>query len=132
MDGVLVLGIDDTIERRWDKRIVARGIYRDAVRPSDSHFGKTSGKTSGLRWLSLMLLVNIPWANWVWALPFLTVLAPSERYHQTHNQRHKTSLTWTRQMLTQVRRWSPHRAIVLVADGSFSALASTTNQLEGE
>jgi hypothetical protein len=112
------MGIDDTIERRWGKRIAARGIYRDPVRSSDSHFVKTSG----LRWLSLMLLVDISWANWVWALPFLTVLAPSERYHQTHKQRHKTLLTWARQMLTQVRRWSPHRAIVLVADSSFAAL----------
>jgi hypothetical protein len=57
--GVLVMGIDDTIERRWGKRIAARGIYRDPVRSSDSHFVKTSG----LWWLSLMLLVNIPWAK---------------------------------------------------------------------
>lgn len=34
--GVLVMGIDDTIERRWGKRIAARGIYRDPVRSSDS------------------------------------------------------------------------------------------------
>ena len=55
-NGTLVMGIDDTIERRWGKRIAARGIYRDPVRSSDSHFVKTSG----LRWLSLMLLVEIP------------------------------------------------------------------------
>lgn len=112
------MGIDDTIERRWGKRIAARGIYRDPVRSSDSHFVKTSG----LRWLSLMLLVDIPWANRVWALPFLTVLAPSERYHQTRNQCHKTLLIWARQMLTQVRHWIPQRVIVLVADSSFAAL----------
>ena len=116
--GVLVMGIDDTIERRWGKRIAARGIYRDPVRSSDSHFVKTSG----LRWLSLMLLVEIPWAQRVWALPFFTVLAPSERYNQTRKQRHKTLLDWARQMLTQVRRWVPQRAIVLVADSSFAAL----------
>lgn len=40
--GPLVMGIDDTIERRWGKRIAARGIYRDPVRSSDSHFVKTS------------------------------------------------------------------------------------------
>ncbi len=45
--GTLVMGIDDTIERRWGKCIAARGIYRDPVRSSDSHFVKTSG----LRWL---------------------------------------------------------------------------------
>ena len=66
--GPLVLVIDDTIERRWGPRISARGIYRDAVRSSDSHFVKTSGS----RWLSLMLPVKIPWAERVWVLPFLT------------------------------------------------------------
>lgn len=116
--GVLVMGIDDTIERRRGKRITARGIYRDPVRSSDSYFVKTSG----LRWLSLMLLVDIPWAQRVWALPFFTVLAPSERHDQSHGHRHKTLTDWARQMLTQVRRWLPHRAIVLVADSSFAAL----------
>jgi hypothetical protein len=117
-DGVLVMGIDDTIERRWGKRIAARGIYRDPVRSSDSHFVKTSG----LRWLSLMLLVQIPWAQRVWALPFLTVLAPSERYNEIQGHRHKTLTDWARQMLTQVRRWIPNQAIVVVADSSFAAL----------
>ncbi len=112
------MAIDDTIERRWGRRIAARGIYRDPVRSSDSHFVKTSG----LRWLSLMLLVPIPGANRVWALPFLTVLAPSERYHKLLGHRHKTLLDWARQMLSQVRRWLPQRAIVLVADSSFAAL----------
>lgn len=81
--GVLVMDIDDTIERRWGKRIAARGIYRDPMRSSDSHFVKTSG----LRWLSLMLLVHIPWAQRVWALPFFTVLAASERYHQARSNK---------------------------------------------
>ncbi len=115
--GPLVMGIDDTIERRWGKRIAARGIYRDPVRSSDSHFVKTSG----LRWLSLMLLVPIPWAKRTWALPFLTVLAPSKRYAQSRQKRHKRLTDWARQMLRQVRRWLPSRAIVLVADSSFAA-----------
>src|ERR1044071_3693586 len=50
--GRIVLGIDDTIERRRGARIAAKGIYRDPVRSSHSHFVKASG----LRWLSLMLL----------------------------------------------------------------------------
>ena len=73
--GTIVLGLDETIERRWGAKIKARGIYRDPVRSSRSHFVKASG----LRWLSAMLLVRIPWAEKVWALPFLTELAPSER-----------------------------------------------------
>ncbi|MEA5451981.1 transposase, partial [Leptolyngbya sp. CCNP1308] len=117
-DGVIVMGLDDTIERRWGKRIAARGIYRDPVRSSQEHFVKTSG----LRWLSLMLLVPIPWAQRVWALPFLTVLAPSERYNQTQGRRHKALTDWVRQRLVQVRRWLGNRPIVVVADSSFAAL----------
>ena len=40
-------------------------------------------------------------------LPFLTVLAPSERYHRKRHRRHKTLLDWGRQMLLQLRRWLP-------------------------
>ncbi|MGI4947009.1 MAG: transposase, partial [Janthinobacterium lividum] len=58
-DGPVVLGIDDTIERRRGVHIAAKGIYRDPVRSSHGHFVKASG----LRWLSLMLLVPIPWAE---------------------------------------------------------------------
>jgi DDE superfamily endonuclease len=116
--GPLVMGLDDTIERRRGKRISALGIYRDPVRSSDSHFVKASG----LRWLSLMLLAPVPWAGRVWALPFLTCLAPSERYDQQHQRRHKKLTDWARQMLFQARRWLPNRTLVLVADSSFAAL----------
>lgn len=116
--GPLVLGLDDTIERRWGAKIRARGIYRDPVRSSDSHFVKTSG----LRWLSLMLLVNIPWAERVWALPFLTALAPSERYWQQQGRRPKLLTDWARQLPLQVQRWFPTRSLVVVADGAFASL----------
>ena len=116
--GPIFLGLDDTVERRRDKKITAKGIYRDPVRSSHSHFVKTSG----LRWLSVMLLVPIPWAGWIWALPFLTVLAPSERYDQKCRRSHKKLTDWARQMLGQVRRWVPHRELVVVADSSFAVL----------
>src|SRR5690606_27929072 len=38
--GPVVLGIDETLERRWGQKIAARGIYRDNVRSSSSHFVK--------------------------------------------------------------------------------------------
>lgn len=116
--GPILVGLDDTIERRWGKQIQARGIYRDPVRSSHSHFVKTSG----LRWLSLMLLVDIPWAGRVWALPFLTVLAPSKRYDQKRRRPHKTLPDWGRQMLLQLRRWLPDRQLVLVVDSGYAAL----------
>ena len=116
--GPLLLGIDETIERRRGKRITAKGIYRDPVRSSHEHFVKASG----LRWICLMLLVPVPWAGRVWALPFLTALAPSERYDQEHGRRHKTLADWARQLLLLVRRWWPDRPIIAVADSSYAAL----------
>ena len=35
--GPVVVGIDDTVERRWGAKIKARGIYRDPVRSSHAH-----------------------------------------------------------------------------------------------
>ncbi len=119
--GPLVIGGDDTLERRRGANIQAKGIYRDAARSSYSHLVKTSG----LRWLSLMLLVPVPLAGRLWDLPFLTALAPSERYQkQRARQRHqhKTLVDWMRQSLLQVRRWFPERDVVLVADSSFAVL----------
>jgi hypothetical protein len=114
----VVLGLDDHIERRRGAKIAAKGIYRDAVRSSKSFFVKTSG----LRWVSVMLLAPIPWAQRVWALPFLTVLAPSQRYHAQRGQRHKTVTDWARQLIRQVRRWLPGRALVVVLDSTYAVL----------
>jgi DDE superfamily endonuclease len=116
--GPVLLGLDDTIERRRGKRISAKGIYRDPVRSSHGHFVKASG----LRWLSLMLLVPISWAGRVWALPFLTALAPSERYCRERGLHHKKLTDWGRQLVLQARRWMPERQLVLVTDSGFSAL----------
>src|SRR5688572_28341408 len=84
--GPVLAGIEETLERRRGAKIAAKGVYQDAARSSKS----CMTQASGLRWMALMLLVPLPWAGRVWALPFFTVLAPSERYHQQRGRRHKT------------------------------------------
>jgi DDE superfamily endonuclease len=116
--GPVVIGFDDTIERRWGRKISARGIYRDPVRSSKGHFVKASG----LRWLSAMLLVNVPWAGRTLALPFLTVLAPSKRFYDNKPRSPKTLVDCARQAVLQICRWLPDRCIVIVADSAFAAL----------
>src|SRR5215831_493855 len=103
--GAVVIGIDDTLERRRGEKIKAKGIYRDPVRSSRSHVVKASG----LRWLCAMLLPEIPWARRVWGLPFVTALCPSERYHQQRGQRHKPLPEWAGQLIGLIRRWLPRR-----------------------
>jgi hypothetical protein len=117
-NGVVLFGLDDTIERRRGDQITAKGIYRDPVRSSHAHVVKASG----LRWLGCMLLTPIAWANRVWALPFLTVLCPSERFYAQHGRRHQTLLARAWQIIRLVRRWLPGREIVFVSDSSFAAL----------
>ena len=117
-DGPVIIGIDETIERRWGPKIKARGIYRDPVRSSRGHFVKASG----LRWISVLLLAPIPWAGRVWALPFLTALAPSERFAQEQGRRHKKLTDWARQLLLLVSRWLPERRLIAGADSSYAAI----------
>jgi hypothetical protein len=114
----LVFGLDETIERRWGRRIAARGIYRDAARSSKA----VTNKTSGLRWLSVQLLARVPWAEKIWALPFLTVLAPSARYYQQRGRQPQKLTDRARQAIGQVKRWAPGRALIFVADSSYAVL----------
>jgi hypothetical protein len=116
--GVVVVGLDDTIERRRGEQIKAKGIYRDPVRSSQAYFVKVSG----LRWLACMVLLPLSWANRVWALPFLTVLCPSERFYEQRGRRHQTLTERAWQMIRLVGRWLPGRDLVFVADSSFAAL----------
>jgi len=117
-EGDLIFGIDDTIERRRGEKISAKGIYRDPVRSSRSHFVKTSG----LRWLSCMLIVGIGWAGCVWGLPFLTVLCPSERYYKQRGRSHQTLTERAWQVIQLVSRWLPDRELIFVADSQFAVL----------
>ena len=82
----LVFGIDETVERRWGRKIAAKGRYRDPVRSKDDQVVMTPG----LQWVSLMLLTRIGWAGRHWALPFLTALVVSARYDRRKGRRHKT------------------------------------------
>ena len=114
----LVVGVDETLERRYGRKISARGVYRDPVRSTHQTFVKSSG----LRWVCAMLLVEVPWASRVWALPFLSVLAPSERYAAKRGKRHKKITEWAWQLLLVLRRWYPEREIVAVADRAYASL----------
>ncbi|MEL6931074.1 MAG: transposase [Cyanobacteria bacterium J06600_6] len=118
-DQPLVFGIDETIERRWGRRISKRGIYRDPVRSSKSFFVKCSG----LRWMSLMFLAELPWGQGIcWALPFLSALCPSERYYTTRNHQPKKLTDWARQLIIQLGRWTrevPNK-VYLTADNTYA------------
>lgn len=118
-DAPLIIGVDETVERRKGPKIKAKGCYRDAVRST----GTEVVKCFGLKWISMALIVPLPWSKRPWALPFLTVLAQSKACNEAEGKRHKTTVGWARQMIMTVRRWVPSRAIVLVGDGTYAAVS---------
>lgn len=117
-DAPVILAADETLERRRGKQIAAKGHFRNAMLSSE----KKHIASEGLRWVSMMLLVPVPWSRRVWALPFLTVLAPHEKTHAALGQRHKTSIDWVQQLTSQVRRWLPARRLILLTDGGLIAV----------
>ena len=117
--GTLVFGGDETLERRWGKRIGALGVYYDAVRSTS----KQVVKSRGLRWFSMMLLVRLPWAARVWALPVLTLLTYTQRYDQQRGKAHRTLVDFARQTMLVLRRWLPDRKLAFVFDGNYAVLS---------
>lgn len=115
-DKPLVMFIDETLERRKGPKIKAKGYYRDAVRSSKN----IVVKSSGLKWLTLAMSWRFPFSERYLALPFMTVLEPSEKSDKAAKRRHKTTLQWTIQMLKQVVRWLRNVPIILVGDGGFA------------
>jgi hypothetical protein len=68
------------------------------------------------------VILPVPFAGRRWALPFLTVLAPSARWAEAQGKRHKTLTDRARQAILQTKRWLADRRVVIVADSSFAAL----------
>jgi hypothetical protein len=113
----IIIAVDETLERRRGKKIKAKGLYRDAVRSSQSNVVTSYG----LKWECMALIVPLPWCKRSWALPFLTVLAPSKKANEAEGKRHKTSIDWTKQMVCVVSRWLK-RTWILVGDGAYACM----------
>jgi len=117
-DAPLLLAADETLERRRGKKISSKGFFRDPVLSSE----KKNVVSSGVRWVSLMLLVSVPWSRRRWALPFLTLSALHPDSSTRLGKRHKTSIDLVRQMTSMVRRWHPQREVLLLTDGGLIAV----------
>lgn len=114
----LVIAVDETLERRQGACIAGKGMSRDAVRSSRSKVVTCMG----LHWICMALLVPVPWSLRPWALPFLTLLAPSARANEAAGQRHRTVVDWTIVMVRLVARWLGRRRWVLIGDGSYACV----------
>ena len=120
--GPVIIGVDHTLERRRGPRIGLAGRFYDPSLRADM----PSPTSRGLRWLSTMVLVDVPFAGRIWALPVLTALTPSKSWSERHGRQHRPVTEWARLMLLALRRWLPGRNIVAIMDGEFAALKCCT------
>lgn len=116
-EGVTVV-IDETLERRWGRRITKRGHPRDPLRSSK---GRSAG-SSGLRWIVCAVVARVPRTARRWALPFLSILASPPELSAAQGRRHKTIGQWAQQAAPAWRRWLPDRAVRLVGDASYASV----------
>lgn len=116
--GTVEVVIDETLERRWGRKITKRGHYRDSVQSSKEQ----SVSTSGLRWVVMMLVVQVPWSSREWALPFFSVLATTPQVSEQLGEPHKTVAQIAAQMVIAVRRWLPDVSMKLVGDRAYSVV----------
>jgi hypothetical protein len=144
-DDTIVFGADDTVERRKGKKIRALGTYRDAVRSTKKHIVTCFG----LKWVSMAMMVRLPWSKRVWALPFLTALCRGQLKGQPRKEsryrnrrpaarkkpmgekfiatgktprQHKSTIDVLMILIRLVNRWIPDRTKVLVVDGGYAAI----------
>ena|SRR3989441_4348490 len=116
--GTVEIVIDETLERRWGRKINKRGHWRDSLLSSKEH----SVSSSGLRWVTMALVVTLPWTKLRWALPFLSVLTTTPKVSAALHKRHKTLAHRAEQMVKVVRRWLPNVAIKVIGDGAYSVI----------
>jgi len=116
--GAVEIVIDETLERRWGRKISKRGHWRDSLLSSKER----SVSTSGLRWVTMALVVSLPWTKRRWALPFLSVLATTPKVSEALKKRHKTLARRAQQMVRVVRRWLPKVSIKVIGDGAYSVI----------
>lgn len=116
--GVLVIAVDEHLERRWGRKIKYKGVFRDPIRSTV----KRVSYALGIRWIVLALVVWTPWSGRQWSLPFMAFPALSPKTNQKLGKRHRTVVEWTCFLIDKVRRWYPEREIALVGDGSYAAV----------
>jgi len=115
----LLLVIDDTLERRYGRRVAYRARYHDPVRSASGHVVTTSG----VRWLCICALVRVPWSSRPWALPFLTVPCPTPAVSARLGKRHRTVPARAATLIRLIRRWQPDRPLVLTGDSGYGVVA---------
>jgi hypothetical protein len=115
--GPILLAGDDTVAEHRGTHVYGKGCHRDPVRSTHSF----TAYRWGHKWVTLTVLVPLPFTTRRWALPLLITLYQSEEENRRQKRRHKTPSQLLRQMLRVLLRWFPDRTFVATADGNYAS-----------
>jgi len=118
-NSVITFALDDTLERRRGCKIQAKGRFKDAILSS------ATGKIvvcPGLRWMPVMLLTPVSFIGRIVALPFLTMLIPSEKRQKELKQKYYSPQKRAIQVVCLLRRWFPSQKLRLVVDAGYASV----------
>ena len=116
-EGRVLLAGDDTVDGHKGARVFGKGCHRDPVRSTHS----LTVFRWGHKWVVLAVLVRLPWARRLWALPVLVALYRTEKDNAQSGRRHKTPVRLLRQLCCVLLRWFRQRSFVLAGDGNYGS-----------
>ena len=114
--GPLRLALDDTLCTHKGPHVFGLGAHLDPVRSTRRKRVFAFGHV----WVVLSVLVSVPFCERVWALPILMRLYRSPADCQKRGDAHQKKTQLARQLVQQVSRWLPDKAVELVADSAYA------------
>lgn len=116
MEGVIVLGGDDTLSKKTGRKIFGAGYWRDGVLSTPNHVVTRWG----LNFVTLGLVVRCPlWPRRDLCFPFLVRLHRKEKTF-AQPQEYQTCPQWLVEMVKLVAGWLPDRMFYLAVDGGYA------------
>ena len=115
--GVVRLIVDDTTCRRWGPKVFEKGCHRDAVRSTKNY----TVLCFGHKWVTLSVLVTLPFTKRSWALPIAALLYRKRSKYKNERRRHRTLEDLARILIYRTVRRFRGRTFEVIGDGGYGS-----------
>lgn len=112
---VVRIVLDDTLATKKGPHVFGIGSHLDAVRSTR----RQKVFAFGHCWVTLAVLVRVPFSSRIWALPVLFRLYRTQKDCERRRSRHRKKTDLAREMLDVFCTWVPNRRIELAADSAY-------------
>lgn len=115
LSGIPLFVIDDTMTPKKGAHVFGLGCHIDPVRSTKAMRVLCFGHV----WVTLALVVRLPFSSRPWALPVLFRLYRAKRECRSKRQRYRTKTALAREMVDLLVRWSDGRKVELTMDSAY-------------